>query len=42
MFRRLGQCHSSAVDECHVGLPRRGRIHWFSKYDDTRRQRNTS
>jgi hypothetical protein len=25
-----GQCHSSTADECHVGLPSRGCIHWFN------------
>ena len=25
-----GQCHSSAVVECHVGLPSKERINWFN------------
>jgi hypothetical protein len=33
LYGRLGQCHSSAVDECHVGVPSRGRIYWFNRYD---------
>jgi hypothetical protein len=33
LFGRLGQCHSSAVDEYHGGVPSRGRIYRFSRYD---------
>jgi hypothetical protein len=32
MFKRLGQYYSSAIDESHVGLISRGRIHWFNRY----------
>ena len=24
---------NNVIDECHVGLPRKGHIHWISKYN---------